>query len=125
MTEILRHGSLFGDVTDPDTERMLVADERDRQRRAIRLLGDLDEKHPGLPTIEWTVTEWSLVGAAVQHDMRDRRRAFEAWAETLGLIRHRDEWASGGVTHLRASASDYQGRRTNISVWADIAEDSP
>lgn len=101
------------------------ASEAERLRWQVgahKLLGEILEicRDRGLPVIPWEVSQFALVGT-VQHVSHEQRRAvFEAWVEALGLDRWPHSPRSAGWVHLHAFTENWQGRRVNVAVRADI-----
>ncbi|TDD97720.1 hypothetical protein [Actinomadura rubrisoli] len=108
------------------------ADRRRWQRRNQRLLAELlefgeDKELPEdaeLPVVWWQVTEHGLVGDCMQAEYADRRVAFDAWTDLLGLRRW-PERTSPGCTHLHAASPDWRGRGVSVIVRADVLADDP
>lgn len=97
-------------------------ERRRRQRRVYELLDEfltLGDKR-NLPFIHWNVGEFALVGTCLQPAPADRRAAFEQWVTALRLDRWDDSPRGGGYVHLHARTENWQGRRVDVAVMADI-----
>ena len=110
--------SLLGPTTDADLRRW--------QRRRVDLLGEIitfGEQHE-LPPLTWTVGVHTLVGGASGCPDGERRAAFNAWADALGLESWEHKHETGRV-HLQAETDDLWGRGVRVQVMADLWEDEP
>ncbi|MFG2001611.1 hypothetical protein ACGFNU_20915 [Spirillospora sp. NPDC048911] len=74
----------------------------------------------GLPVIPWEVSEFAVVGKVQNTSHEQRRGVFEAWVEALGLDRWPESPHSAGWVHLHAFTENWERRRVNVAVLADI-----
>lgn len=88
------------------------------QRRSYKLLGELLVRHPRLPTISWLVSDFTLTGHSAHPDPHQRRRAFEAWVDALGLERCSEETGTA-TSGLYARRRNYIGRGVDVAVTTD------